>query len=306
MKLGLLGDVHAKVRAPEGRCDDWFNVQLGKFRSALDWFTDKGCEYILQPGDFFDSPKPVNMVLSAYINELRKYEMEMLAVLGQHDTYYHDVVNAERTALHVLQSAGVAVLLGDKPFKHEGVHIYGASWGQEPPAMRRSSGNVKCILVAHAMVGDKPLWPGHDMARPKQYANRHPGYNLIFLGDYHYRFMADCGETRVVNMGSLMRMRNTPRDRQHAPAVGVYDTETGHVDVFALDVEPAATVFVEPKEGKSEPSVALNEFLDRLKRSGQLGTSFLDNLEAVMDAQDADGNVKVVVDEILETVGVKE
>jgi len=312
MKLGLLGDIHARSRAPAGRKDNWLDTHLGKFNEALDYFADNGCKFILQPGDFFDSPKPVNQVLSAYINALRQHEMVMLAVLGQHDTYFHDIVNAERTALHVLQSAGVAKILGGpKPFAYEGMQVYGASWGQEPPVMRKQTEGVTKILLAHAHVGNHPLYPGHKLSSPQQYAVKHPDYQLILLGDYHYRYVEECkvgqATTLVVDMGCLMRMRNTPMDRSHEPAVAVYDTKTRKMaPIHKLTIQPADIVFKQEAKGVVEEAPLLEEFLTRLKSTGRLSTTFADNLDAVMDLHKTSILVRSEVSSILEAVGVKD
>ena len=312
MKLGLLGDIHARSRAPAGRKDDWFNVQLGKFNEALDYFADNKCRFVLQPGDFFDSPKPVNQVLSAYINALRQHGMVMLAVLGQHDTYYHDIVNAERTALHVLQSAGVAIILGGpKPFVYEDMQAYGASWGQEPPVMRKQTEGLTKILIAHAHVGNRPLYPGHRLASPQQYAANHPEYQLILLGDYHYRYVEECSvgqaTTLVVDMGCLMRMRNTPLDRSHEPAVAVYDTKTCKMEpIHKLTIQPADIVFTQEEKGVVEDAPLLEEFLVRLKSTGRLSTPFAHHLDAVMDLHKTSIPVRSEVSSILEAVGVKD
>ena len=312
MKLGLLGDIHARSRAPAGRKDDWLNTQLGKFNEALSYFKDNGCQFALQPGDFFDSAKPVNQVLSAYISALREHGIIMLVVLGQHDAYYHDVVNAQRTPLYVLQSAGVAKILGGpKPFAYEDMQVYGASWGQEPPVMRKQTEGVTKILVVHAHVGSRPLWPGHKLTSPQQYASKHPDYQLILLGDYHYRYVEECkvgqSTTLVANMGCLMRMRNTPVDREHEPAVAVYDTKAQVIEpIHKLTIQPSDIVFAQELRGEVEEAPLLEEFLSRLKGTGRLSTTFADNLEAVMDLHKTSVAVRGEVSSGLEAVGVKD
>ena len=304
MKIGLLGDIHARVRAPAGRQDDWFVAQLGKFVAAMTWFKEQECELILQPGDFFDAPRPVNFVMSTYINTLTLYNIRLFAVLGQHDTYYHDVVNSERTALNVLQAADVAHLISADPALHGNIRIYGASWGQEPPVLRRKPEGTINILVAHASVGDKPLWPGHKLPSPGQYAKDHPGYDLILLGDYHYSYQTTYKDTTIVNMGCMMRMRNTPKDRDHKPRVGIYDTEKGEIETMYLPIEPSVLVFATAPT-KSEPSEPLQEFLDRLRDTGVLGTSFTDNLQTIMKEKKANKDVRGIADDIMKTVGAK-
>ena len=109
----------------------------------------------------------------------------------------------------------------------------------------------------------------------------------MLLGDYHYLFI-DTYDVRlpctfVVNVGCLMRMRNTPADREHEPAVAVYDTTTRLIEPFhMLTIRPADEVFAEATETEVESAPLLEEFLSELKATGQLGPSFLDNLQVVM------------------------
>lgn len=307
MRFGLFGDIHARIRAPQGRKDDWFAVQDRKLRQALEWMKSKRCDYVLQPGDLFDTPKPSNFLLQYMIRLIEQYDMTWFGVLGQHDTYYHDVSRPDRTATGVLQASGKLMLLGDKPIPLGDVWLYGAPWGQEPPSLRRKApGESTRILVSHAQVGDRALWPGHKLPSPTHYAQQHPGYDFILLGDYHYWFQTQVSQTTVVNVGALMRMRNTPLDRRHEPVVGLLDTGSMEVEFHQLDIVPPEQVFRPTTVVEaSHPPEALQEFLDRLKDSGQLGVSFVDNLEIVVLEQKARRGVRLALAEILETVGVK-
>ena len=306
MKIGIFGDVHIRVKGPRSRTDDWFSTQLVKFICALDFFKSHGVEIIIQPGDFFDSPRPVYKAISTYMGELIRRDFMMLTVLGQHDVYYHDVSDPTRTATNVMHEANCAYILQpDKPVRSGNAQFYGASWGQEPCSVKRSGDNVY-VLVAHAHVAAKAMWEGHAPTLPADYANQHTGYDLIVLGDCHYFFRTQVGDTLVVNMGSLMRMRNTPLDRKHEPTVGVYDTDTGGLFTHKLPIKPAEEVFVDREVEDVKPSVELDGFLTKLKDSGQIGTSFIDNLNTLMDSEQSSRELRSVVGQILQTVGVKD
>jgi hypothetical protein len=306
MRIGIFGDIHARFKAPRSRVDNWFDVQYGKFMQALTIFKEEGCELILQPGDFFDSPKPVYQVVSTYLRALEQSGLLCLTVLGQHDVYYHDVADPRRTPTDVLAAATVAyILLPGKPVRSGNVQVYGASWGQEAESVKRKGDNVY-ILVAHAHVGNRPLFAGHDLPSPVDYATKHSGYDLIVLGDYHYTFTATVGSTKVINCGCLMRMRNTPDERKHQPSVAVYDTETRQLELHPLSIQDADKVFVDRVVEDHKPSEELEAFLTHLKKSGEIGTSFLDNLNSLMDKENASDELRSVVSRILETVGIKD
>ncbi len=309
MKFGLLGDIHARVKAPEGREDEWFATLLGKLTEAFDWFEAEGVRGVLQPGDFFDTPRPSNYLLSQLIELLASYGgIPIWGVLGQHDTYYHQVDQPSRTPLGVLAASRIIEIVGAAPVVENEVRIFGASWGQEPTRLRRRAKDEAFrILIAHAPVGSKPLFPGHKCTNPSEYAKQHPGFDFILLGDYHYWFDVEAPSCRVVNVGSLMRMRNSKMDRKHEPTVGILDTESMEIEYKQLKVAPASEVFHSMKSSKTAkmPEV-LEEFLAKLKDTGSLGVSFLDNLELVVKEQGASNEVRLVLSSILESVGVRE
>ena len=64
MRFGILGDLHFTNRSPERRVDDYWKTLYRKMSQALYIFDEKECDYILQVGDYFNSPAVSDKVIS--------------------------------------------------------------------------------------------------------------------------------------------------------------------------------------------------------------------------------------------------
>jgi len=300
MKILIVGDLHLRVRPPRRRREaDFQDVCLGKLRQIIGIGNDRA-DAVVQVGDFFDSPDPSKGLLAAVIRDF----VEMLgsprprwfAVHGQHDLRYHSQEAAGRSALRVLEAAGCVTILPKKNQTWEvlerhwpklGEEIYGASFGQTPRVLDEKIGDEFRVLVAHAMVGDKPLWPGHDLTGPEQYVRRHPGYDLYCLGDYHYPFSVRVGDAWVINPGAVLRLTADPRDRSRQPKVVLFDTDRGEPEDIPLDAAPEAEAF--DLEGYADGAAAdeakasFSAMAEALRQTGKLGVNFRENLAAAMD-----------------------
>jgi len=132
MKIGVIGDLHLTNRSPERRQDDYFQTLLGKLQQAMDIFVAQGVHYVIQVGDFFDSPTVANRVKSAIIRLLRQYQIPVSCIYGQHDVTGHSAATLPNSPLAVLEAAGVVSILGTQELGN-GVAIYGASFGADIP-----------------------------------------------------------------------------------------------------------------------------------------------------------------------------
>ena len=306
MKFLCLGDCHFMYRSPRGRTDNIFETQLGKLDQVLEIGNEKR-SVLLQAGDLFHRPKTPDIIKSGILKMLCEYGVQILTVLGQHDTYHHSLQSFERTPTNVLVQAGFAdLLVPNKPIvvKEEGevVEIYGASYGQEPVKPNESSNHK--ILVAHASVGDKQLFPGHELMPPTDYARKYPWFDFILLGDYHYPFRFDYKDTIIVNVGAMTRLTTKKQDQELKPQVGIYDSCDRTWTVILLDVKEAADVFYggSNRDADAKHAPALEEFLQKLQQSGEIGVSFTDNLEEVMKKTNTSDPVRSIVADILEKV----
>lgn len=296
MKILIVGDLHLRTRPPKRRREaDFQDVCLGKLRQIRD-IGDTRAAAVLQVGDFFDSSDPSKGLIAAVIYLLLDRPVvssSWFAIHGQHDLRYHSQEAAGRSALRILEAAGVVKIMdaGGCLIGRRGatVRFVGASFGEVPylqvPLEYPDEGFN--VLVAHAMVGDRPLWPGHDLTGPEQYVRKYPGYNLYCLGDYHYPFSVRVGDAWVINPGAVLRLTADERDRSRRPKVVLFDTDGGEPEDIYLDVTPEAEAFDLEGHAKDadarEARASFADMAEALKHTGQLGVNFKQNLVVAMD-----------------------
>ena len=292
MNLLIIGDGHLRTRTPRRRTDPDFKATcLGKLRQVMDRAREWGCAAILQPGDLFDNPTPSGELMVALIHLLQPNPIPFLTIHGQHDMSYHAAASRKRSPLSILDAAGAVTLVdgtvdGHEVWVHKDVAVYGASFGQPPHELDSKAVGRFNVLMAHAMVGDKLLWPGQNLTGPSQYVQRHPGYDLYVLGDYHYPYIEEVRDATVINAGALLRLTAGKRDLALKPTAWVFNTEDCTVTPCPLDVEPVETTFdLTGREEKPE-GPDLQPFIDKLRETGKVGVSFKGNLTAFFEEHD--------------------
>lgn len=315
MNILGIGDLHLRLKAPKGRKDDFHAAQMRKLKDAIMVAVTNKCPVILQSGDFFDSADPSNKLITEVIDLWHWFEDTygqmpvMYTVLGQHDLYLWSQKSIERSALRVLEAAGVLKILGaeaQRPYSDKDYYFYGASWGQDIPEATTKEGR-RNVLVTHRSVG-APLWNGHKIATPRSlgiHAGK-KGFSLAFVGDYHYPFSYKVGEVRVINAGALMRMTRSDKDRKHSPGVELINIESGNrlfsvrqylpcdKDVFRSDDSVAA----------EENREALEALVAVLQRTKGLGTSFEDNLQRYFEENKTSKSVRECIGTVMEEEGM--
>lgn len=306
MKLMILGDRHFTDRKPEKRLDEnYFETQLGKFRQEIKIYREKGCDAMLQPGDFFDSPNVSNYVIATLIKLLRKEDIMIHCVSGQHDVVGHSMATLRRSPLKVLEAAGVVKIVGQDGIRMSTeikVDLFGCSYGCEIP--QEVSNDGFNILLIHAMIGDKELYPGQDMISPQKFAKDNNQFGLTICGDYHYTFctkkwaVCEGYNNCVVNAGCLVRKSVAEKDLAHKPCVFIYDTSNESCEKIELKVASINTVFDLTEVEKKENS-ELMKFIETLRDSSQSLVTWYDVLLKVYKEKKTNENVKKVIDECL-------
>jgi DNA repair exonuclease SbcCD nuclease subunit len=275
-----MGDAHLRTRPPEARKDpDFAAVCLEKLAQVFELADSMGMDGVIQPGDFFDSADPSKELLADVIDLLLAYKTKLYAIHGQHDMAYHSSAAVHRSALRVMEAAKAVVLLTHTPTPVADVMLYGNNFGDDPANPALLTGGRHNILVTHAMVGDKPLWPGHDLLDFKGYINKWGGYSSYIFGDYHYKWVhpTPLGGW-AMDAGCLLRLNQTDVARNHQPGVFLWDTDGGPVD-HLLSVAPVESVFLPGEATKEHDNQKLMEMVEALRAGGAIGVSFKENLE---------------------------
>jgi len=308
VKLLLTGDKHLRWKAPRFRVDDYFKTQLDKEKQILEIANNNNCEYILQPGDFFDSVDTPFIVIQHYINLYKEFNIPILCVRGQHDLRYHSS-NIENTPLAVLEASGVVEVINNyKDFCDRGmknpVFIYGCSWNEEVPKMIEGGNGSKVqgchILLMHKMIIDEKLWKEQEDFIYVNHLFRKYGFDLFVTGDNHKSFIVESKGKFVVNCGSLMRSAINQID--HKPVVYIYDTDNKTIDKGILCVKNSEDIFnINEVEDQRERNKELDNFIEVLGSSDSeiISLNFVKNL---LEELKKDDSIKYIIDELMEDI----
>jgi len=294
MKLGILGDLHIHSVAPERRLDkDYLRTCEIKLHKALRILDD--CDVLIQVGDFFDSYAVSNKVTAMAIETIRNSGKHIYCVYGQHDLSGHSASTFHNSPLRVLRSAGVVTLLNDCPIGtgtgDDFITMYGASFGESIPEVNTEGFT---ILVTHRMIGDRPLYPGHELAGPRTFLRHNPDFDLVCCGDYHYRFDDGVRDRVILNPGVMMRKSLKEAQLDHEPAVYMFDTKSRRFEIRPVPCAPIEKVMdLEKKETRGK--IDLDGFIRKLQLSEAAQVGWKNILLRVMEQKKARTSVRDVI-----------
>jgi len=308
MKLLLVSDIHSRYLPPENRTDDYFQALLNKLQQIAEIARKHRCQALLQAGDLWDSPEPSRYVQSQVLLTLREMGIPIYTVFGQHDMVFRNWKNINRTATYLLQCAGVLTIVGldGKPYELEkGIWVHGLSFEQDfnLPKPKKEDFN---ILIAHASVGTRPLYPGHVLPSPREFIHKHPGFDMMIVGDIHYTFEDKFKGCQIFNTGCIMRKTVKKEDLEHKPCVFVYDTDNGEYEKIFLDVKPWEDIFHIPDKQTEEADNKLQEFIDAIRNEKKLAVSFEENQQAYYKQHKVKKKIQEIIADAMGRVGMSE
>jgi len=296
-RIGLIGDTHFTNISPRRRKDNYFATQMGKLDQAIQIFDSAGAQVVLQAGDLCDAPTVANRVKATLIQYLREKNRVVDSVWGQHDVTGHSANTLPNSPIRVLEAAGVVRILTAQPsLIHPGVHLYGASFGEEVPKVQDT--NAFNILVTHRMIGDRPLFPGQVLEEPRMFLRAHPDYKLVLVGDYHYPFSERWGDHLMVNCGALIRQSLTDLKFDLRPAVFTVSIPNLTLTRHELKYEPAEAIFDLTSSETKHPGV-LERFIEKMLSSKTAMEGWKSILLRVMQDMNVNQEVKDELDSAL-------
>lgn len=291
------------------RLGDFYGDQIGKLEFVLETALEHDCKAILQPGDLGQSANWSNYLKQHVLSLLKHYSMPILCVMGQHDQKYHSLQSVNRTSLRVLEAAEVVHILGETPYNlGENVDVYGLSFGEEVPEVKRKCLN---ILVAHKMVikgkADR-IWLGQrDYTTVDDFAGDYPDFDLMIFGDNHQGFLKAWDDALLVNCGALVRAEASKGMVEHKPFVVIYDTESHGYGQIYIPIKPAAEVLNREKvEENQEKNEGLEAFMSGLSSEYSVELEFRKNMEKYLSINEIIDGVLGILKEVFGDIGGQE
>lgn len=298
MKFVFLSDLHLSWDNPVGRLDNVKEAEFEKLKFVFD-YARKNHATILQAGDFFDIPRSW-LLLPETVNFLRSYsEVEVLSVFGQHDTYMYSEVTKQATNLGILDKGQHVKILSQKPCiwnhsKDGCYHIYGCSWGQEIPKVKKT--DCLNILVIHAPIAEKALWHGHEYLNAEKFLEENKDFDIILCGDIHMEFLIEKNNRYILNTGPLVRRSATEYNFSREPCFYVYDIKKEKIDRVVIPHKNAEDVLSRSHiERKKEIKIVLDGFVSAIKDDLEASVDLSENIRKYLDKNSISQEIKNII-----------
>lgn len=225
-ELLLFSDMHLTMDHPVCRTDDVQEEQDRMLRFIAQYALGNGVRTIVQAGDMTDQKRSWELLpyLSKMLRSWKERGLCVYTVLGQHDSYYHDMTN-EKTVMGVLISSGLVTRLTMNPVKLGTIHLYGSSYGEKVQRVGNPKGTFN-ILAVHAPILWKKIWSKQEdcIYAPDFLAANN--YDVVICGDQHQKFIyRNEWHSVIMNTGPMMRL--DAREKKHQPGFYHYNIEKG-------------------------------------------------------------------------------
>ena len=301
-RILLSSDWHIRNTTPENRKDPFFATQVSKIQQIFTIFKERNCQYILQAGDLFDTPRPSFDLLETYISLFNKYNINdknFLAVAGQHDLRFR---TEERTAFKLMRFLGFIQKVDTEITLSEDVHLYGASWGDEIPTIKDE--DKFNILLIHKIIVDHPQWPGQEGFLQSDKLFKNNPYDVILTGDNHTPVFYKHKNQTIVGCGCIVRKTIAEADlNPHIYILDINDDLEYTLEKIYLQFKPADEVFKPEalERTNKKENQKLQEFINSIKNN-EIGSSlnFRKNLEMAMKLMEQ--NIKDIITKAFEEI----
>jgi len=306
MKILCGPDLHIRVTPPQHRKDNFVETQKHKIKWILKLAKKMDCKLVFFPGDLTDHARLPYHIVDYYIRLFKSYpEQTILAVRGQHDMLYH--VESENTPFSVMDAAGAIKDFGGVNRLFGLVGVSGVDFNGEMPDIVWDlvKGQINILLIHKMFVLDK-LWEKQEDFIPSLIFLRKTKWDLIVSGDNHQRYYSFAtGDRFHVNCGSLMRQNIDQKD--HKPAVYIYDTDERTLKDYEIPIDPIEDVMdLEKAEEEKLQSEELQAFVESIEETTEItGLDFVKNISERLEADDITPGVRELGQEVMRKAGEK-
>jgi len=301
MKLLCTGDWHLRFQRPKLRKDfNYLSTQEKKIEWIFALAVEEGCEFILQPGDFFDSDTTPYLVIRKFLFLARKYGIQIITTPGQHDLRYHSM-RVDNIPLGILETSGlVTCLQRNHKVRKDGVTIYSAGWGEDIPEISAKDEDNFNILITHRMIIKREkLWNKQDSFVRSNSVLKNNNFGLVVSGDNHKHFIDTFEDKTLINCGSLLRTNIS--QEKHKPCVYVFATEDRSAEKYFVPVADAKEIFnaIKQKEEKLRTD-KLDAFIEGLNNTEvqTMDCDYVDSIYDLIAQQEESDDLKILADEV--------
>lgn len=301
--LYALSDIHLSWLNPVARKDDLTRTQWEKLAFIFD-MAKKEEAIILIAGDLTEGPRSWKL-LPKLLDFFYKYKyVRVLAVRGQHDSYYRNEKANDSTLLGALNKAGFVKILNHQPYlldcNEAGVHaFYGSGWGEDIPEPLEIDEHIN-VLVTHREVSNTALYPGQKVTQAAYFLRKYyKWYTLTVVGDQHIQFYERYKGSLIFNAGPMLRSTASETDFKHRPCFLRYNINYDEADPQCQIIDiphknPREVISAKHLDKKKQIDQALSEFIEgaeKLKTGKSDKVKFKDVFKEFVEVNNIEDNI---------------
>lgn len=303
MLILFVGDPHLTGKNPLCRLDDLTIVQWKKWNEIINIANMLNIPMVTS-GDILNVSVIANSLLTKLGNVLNKLNNPIYFIWGNHDLMYHSLDMWERTSLGVLWT-------NNEKVKHisEFEQDYGISWDYCDYNQEIVKTESDLLLIHKAVITEKQTGKNSWILKDKDFCtdlteNKDlQKYRLILCGHWHYQYVYNFNNTRVINAGSLVRRTV---DETRIPTIQLVNIETGFTKRISLESAVSSDLIISKKHLDSKIKVvsdSISLFVDQLENNKmEFNSNFLSNIMSILDTHEIEKGVERFLRDVLSKV----
>ena len=305
MKLLYLQDFHLLFKAPINRKDNYYQSMLLKLDEILSIAKKNKVSYILDGGDFFESPLVSNTIVDEILDKIERSKIEWEMLFGNHCMNSHHIEHSNATSLaHMIRRSKFIGYLDT--IEEDDFFLKGYEYKHDIESKIKEEGLLHdkkdklTIAIVHALITEKPL---PHSAMHVYYKNIKTNYDYILVAHNHHPFEFKLKDTTILDIGCIGRRKIDEQDIQ--PSVLLIDTETKELKIIKLkSAKEGKDVFDLEKVMKAKKfEHNIDNFIDSLNSVKLQSLNIKDKVEQIGKESKID---REIIDAVINRIGEME
>jgi len=217
MKIAFATDLHIKYSPPSSRLDKetFLDSLIRKINFIID-YSNNNADILIFGGDIFDKPDTVYSLTITILKELKKVQIPMYTIIGNHDIYGYQENSINKSSIGVLLESEVIQKLDTLEFNDliiKGMHCYSNNIFNDAIPGKNN------ILICHKPITNLSIPNGINIKKISNNCN----YNMVLSGDIHIGHIEKENNILFLNPGAILRASIVEKDR--TPQMVIIDTK---------------------------------------------------------------------------------
>ncbi len=234
-KILYMQDFHLLGKSPENRKDNYLQSMLLKFDEILQIAKKEKVDFILDGGDFLESPIIANTIIDEILDRIEEKKIPFYMLYGNHCEIGHNIENSKGTSLaHMFRRSKYVNYLDI--METEEYYIEGLEYKHNCEQLILDKGlfhnqpkNKLTIAIVHALITEKPL---PYSAMHVYYKDIKSNFDYILVAHNHHPFEFNIGNTKILDIGCIGRRKVDEADL--IPTVALIDTNLRQIEGIEL------------------------------------------------------------------------